>query len=469
MHVVRTEPRDRTLNYEPNNFAGIEFDPPDFPWLFTPAAPSGDRLRPWVALLALADGSEWKPVAARGPLPGIEVARPARCPTSTSSWAWAHVQVTGGIGPTTVESLQVDEPGRVLSRLICPRRLRPLTAYTAFLVPAFDTGRRGSVGAPACRRPGLDAGTPACGCRSTTGSASRRARWGDFESLVRALAPRVLPKEVGIRDMDVDPPGWGPPSAGAPLGLAGALRSVQTTDTVWSGSDRDAFQAALTEHVNRGALPVDTGPGSPDPVVEPPLYGRWHAARSSVDPHAPGWLDELNTDPRPRAMAGLTRVVLDQRRADALGLDAGRRSAEGEPADPAGSARARRRLACASTKHFLPADPGTLCWEMTLAAARLACWRARKRSRLRLPERRCRAARSHRRSAACRILEVRSRPGHGVDPRRADHRPSRERRVDARAAVQAAEGDGRARAERVGCAKQLGSRGGSPDCGHGRR
>ena len=39
-HVIRTEPRDRTVNYEPNYFAGIEFDHPEFPWLFTPAAPS---------------------------------------------------------------------------------------------------------------------------------------------------------------------------------------------------------------------------------------------------------------------------------------------------------------------------------------------------------------------------------------------------------------------------------------------
>ena len=42
-HVVRTEPPDGTVNYEPNYLAGIEFDAPDFPWLFTPAAPNGVR------------------------------------------------------------------------------------------------------------------------------------------------------------------------------------------------------------------------------------------------------------------------------------------------------------------------------------------------------------------------------------------------------------------------------------------
>jgi len=36
--VVRTEPRHMTMDFEPNYFPAIEFDRPDFPWLFTPAA-----------------------------------------------------------------------------------------------------------------------------------------------------------------------------------------------------------------------------------------------------------------------------------------------------------------------------------------------------------------------------------------------------------------------------------------------
>src|SRR6266567_4197930 len=42
-HVIRTEPRNLTVNFEPNYLAGIEFDHPDFPWLFTPALPNADR------------------------------------------------------------------------------------------------------------------------------------------------------------------------------------------------------------------------------------------------------------------------------------------------------------------------------------------------------------------------------------------------------------------------------------------
>ena len=41
----------RTADFEPNYLASIEFDIPDFPWLFTPAAAGTDgKLRPWLVL-----------------------------------------------------------------------------------------------------------------------------------------------------------------------------------------------------------------------------------------------------------------------------------------------------------------------------------------------------------------------------------------------------------------------------------
>src|SRR6478672_74359 len=47
--VLRTDPRPAASDVEPNYFAQIEFDPPDFPWLFTPAKSGADqRLRPWL-------------------------------------------------------------------------------------------------------------------------------------------------------------------------------------------------------------------------------------------------------------------------------------------------------------------------------------------------------------------------------------------------------------------------------------
>src|SRR3989304_387350 len=44
--VIRTDPRPGATDFEPNYFPLIEFDGPDFPWLFTPAKAEGaDRLR----------------------------------------------------------------------------------------------------------------------------------------------------------------------------------------------------------------------------------------------------------------------------------------------------------------------------------------------------------------------------------------------------------------------------------------
>ena len=55
-----------------------------------------------------------------------------------------------------------------------------------------------------------------------------------------------------------------------------------------------------------------------DPLLAPPIYGCWQAARHTVEiPPAPPastpWLDELNLDPRHRAVAALgTQVVQTQ-------------------------------------------------------------------------------------------------------------------------------------------------------------
>ena len=35
-----------------------------------------------------------------------------------------------------------------------------------------------------------------------------------------------------------------------------------------------------------------------DPVLAPPIYGRWHAAKPTVDPAGATWLDQINLDPR---------------------------------------------------------------------------------------------------------------------------------------------------------------------------
>jgi hypothetical protein len=314
-HIVRTEPREYTTNFEPNYLAGIEFDAPDLPWMFTPAAPAGDRLRPWVALIVLAQ-AEFTPAAGVvHPLPAIDVTSVAALQSLDDSWNWAHVQVSGdgGLSATATSS-----PSAVISRLLCPRRLEPETAYTAFLVPAFEAGRLAGLGMDVPGGPtgpawGPDSGAP---LRLPVYFQFRfnTADQGDFESLVRRLTPRKLGANIGQRAMAVDSPMPGIPSAGPPLGLEGALRSIVAHDTSWGDPGRAAFQSAVAALVNRTAPRIDD-PTGPDPEVVPPMYGRWAAGVSSVAPYAPppataGWLNELSLDPRNRAAGGMgTQVV----------------------------------------------------------------------------------------------------------------------------------------------------------------
>jgi hypothetical protein len=99
------------------------------------------------------------------------------------------------------------------------------------------------------------------------------------------------------------------------LGLEGALESVSTTDTPWTDPDKPAFQGALQNWINQTS-PATDDPASPnpkDPVVVPPIYGRWQAAATSVNSAATGWLNDLNLDPRNRSAAGMgTQIVQEE-------------------------------------------------------------------------------------------------------------------------------------------------------------
>jgi hypothetical protein len=317
-HIVRTEPRNFTVNYEPNYLCGIEFDAPDFPWLFTPAAPNGDRLHPWLALIVLKP-EEFNPLSlAPNPLPAVEILKIGALQDLSESWNWAHVQVSGD---TPLPDAMTSAPGTVISRLVCPRRLDPETSYTAFLVPAFEIGRKVGLGQDVS---GVATADPAW----TNGTAMpltmpfyyqfvfHTSDAGDFESLVRRLTPRILPAEVGERPMDVTQPAPAISSAGPPLGLEGALESLLTKPTQWNDPDKTAFQTDAQNWINQTQAATDdpANPNPDDPVIVPPIYGRWHAALQSVDRTVAGWANDLNLDPRNRAGAGMGSQVVQNER-----------------------------------------------------------------------------------------------------------------------------------------------------------
>lgn len=380
--IVKTEPRDFITNFEPNNLAFIEFYDEDFPWRYTPARADSTRHRhrPWLALLVLEEG-EFRDGNAHGkPLPCIELPDLARLPPSDELWAWAHVHVNRNLGvsetvvvnddrSTIVEKLRAvlsADPDLASSRLLSPRKLAPNRPYHAFLIPSFESGRVAGLGLDVSKVD--DAMRGAWDDHPERGTLAPSTfpyyyRWyfhtgdaQDFESLVRLLEPKQIDPRVGRRELDVQKPaqnlaGIPGPNADGVLRLGGALRvpdevldqaQIEEAERFesWDEPAPHPFQRDLAAYINLAAdyrsntaeeahsgaeMPevarLPNGKPDPDPIIVPPLYGRWHALTERLlttpegapAPNAENWVHELNLDPRHRAAAGLgTKVVRDR-------------------------------------------------------------------------------------------------------------------------------------------------------------
>jgi hypothetical protein len=326
--VIRTEPQSHMTDFEPNYFPAIEFDRPDFPWLFTPAkADAARRLRPWICLIVVRKEGAVLSTVPHQPLPVITCGR-EELPDLDQAWAWAHAQIVSGQTSTPDPSLQQilkDHPERTVSRLLGARRLDPNTAYYACLVPTYDVGRKAGLDEPitADDEQALKPAWP-IGPGTPTGSIKlpvyfhwefRTGQAGDFESLARRLEPKPLPATVGLRAMDLRRPGWGMPRlpADAPgrlLDLGGALRTPETNPRPWPESAQTSFQQALRAILNEPASHASTNDAPT--VLGPPLYGQWYTDQQTVPTadQSPHWFRELNLDPRHRVAAGVGTQVI---------------------------------------------------------------------------------------------------------------------------------------------------------------
>jgi hypothetical protein len=316
--VIRTEPKHRTADFEPNFCPVVEFDRPDLPWLFTPAAAVNTTapLRPWLCLVVVRkQPGVTLTTNANAPLPVLRIDSPANpaqeLPDLSESWAWAHTQIAGQFSsPTELETLLEAHPELTIARLICPRKLEPQTSYYACVVPTFDAGRQAGLG----QTPTASTLNPAWTATTlapfdlpvyyhwefTTGAG------GSFEALARRLTPRKLP-QVGFRQLDATAPGGGLPAATTTvmLQMEGALMSNDAAPVAWTEAQRKFFQDNLRPLLNQTATAASD-------LLAPPVYGGIHASQTTVPAADPpqNWLAQLNLDPRYRAAAGLgTRVV----------------------------------------------------------------------------------------------------------------------------------------------------------------
>lgn len=340
--IVRVEPRSNNHDFEPNYLAAIEFDTPDFPWLFTPAKPDGnDRLTPWLTLVVFKRDEVPDPVLRPGRvLPSTLLPTNTALPDLSESWMWAHAQVVRDQPTQQVGDMLQNAPAKNLSRLVCPRRLQPNKQYVACLVPTFKPGLDATLGRPVASDATL---TPAWnGTQADTDfELACYYHWtfstgpaGDFETLARRLkAPAEHPASIqdkldklGRLPVEVDADRLLQPAGARQQGsqfvkdnyvaqYEGALLSLAIDDSPEPGADDNIADDLATvlnaaEQSVQGNLGLDQ-PELQIPVVGPPIYGGFHARRHQVDTsQRDRWLDHLNASVPRRMAAGVgTRLV----------------------------------------------------------------------------------------------------------------------------------------------------------------
>lgn len=382
--IIKTEPRQWVTNFEPNYLPYIDFYDEDFPWRYTPEVPGSHRLRPWIMLVILKeDEFEDGAQTADNPLPYIVVsAADAIFPPINQLWAWAHVHINRDLAasPSEITSSNMDavlpkfeatlreNPDLAYARIMCPRKLDVSSTYHGFLIPVFESGRLAGLGLDPTGTPNVNFGSwqPDAG-KPQAEHFPYYYRWtfqtgtmGDFEYLVRLLEPQPVDSRVGRRDIDVQEPGFNlsgilEPELNNVLRLGGALRVplLALSDeelaefNKYENWDQDSyphdFQSDLAAFVNLAddysqkevsdahtdtsfdtTIPDPDNPGEviddPDPLITPPIYGRWHAMVERVltqrdgspAPQNQNWVHQLNLDPRHRVAANFGTEVVQQ-------------------------------------------------------------------------------------------------------------------------------------------------------------
>ncbi len=347
--VLQVHPKAGTQDFESNALAYIEFYEEDFPWRYTPAirVEGEKRLRPWMFLIVAKEGEYDFRNDGNG-LPYVNIKSEFAqkvFPSQLETWAWAHVHVNHSLGriglKTKLSNELANNPDVAYSRLICPRRLERAdegVKYHAFLIPTFETGRLAGLGEDPKDIFAQQASWTTSGAADSSirphdfpvyyNWEFKTGQYGDFESLVKILKAKPLGPGFGKREMSIEMPGMGlnHKANSKILGFEGALKPPSFTRDKWPGRQGDIpFISKLISILNISQDIQESGNNPPnpyhdssdpnvfysgsvvdDPIVTPPIYGKWQALAKKVGISTnEKWVDELNLDPRNRAAASI--------------------------------------------------------------------------------------------------------------------------------------------------------------------
>ncbi|MGW5220857.1 hypothetical protein ACWEQA_23615 [Nocardia sp. NPDC004085] len=243
----------------------------DLPWRYT--VPADGEIRPWLALVAGAEGTEV----------GIDA----------SGRAWISGALTKKLPPTLAAHwshvhYHLDPGGRRFeaARILCLRALPDTADCLAVVVPLYQPNGNAW----------WTATSSAYGIPVVHAWRFRTNESGTFRSLVEALKPGPIPDRLGLATLTTSVTGQ--PAAAWAFGL---LAPIGANDPgAWTDP---SVPAAVADHV--GPVPQPAGAA---PVIGPPGYGRTWI--TEIDTTA--WGRSLNHDPRHRAVAALgTQAGID--------------------------------------------------------------------------------------------------------------------------------------------------------------